>query len=92
MRINFAHLRERSTTGGWIDFAVFDAKPNSHRDEDRDALLYELTIAARQNGLKVDKAALAYRENGRNMFYGAGDLVNYLSNNGVPRWTHYLDI
>ena len=26
MKINLAHLRERSTDGGWIDFVVFDAK------------------------------------------------------------------
>ena len=27
MKINLAHIREHSTSGGWIDFAVFDAKP-----------------------------------------------------------------
>ena len=89
-RINFAHLRERSTTGGWIDFAVFDATPNS--SSERDSVLYQLTMAARQNGLSVDKSALAFRENGRNTFYGDQDLVDYLSKRGIPRWTHHLDI
>jgi hypothetical protein len=89
-RIDFAHLRERSTTGGWIDFAVFDAKPNI--SSERDSLLYRLTVAARENGLRVDKAALAFRENGRNMFYGDRDLVDYLSKMGIPGWTHHLDI
>lgn len=88
-RISFAHLRERSTSGGWIDFAVFDAKPNS--SSERDSVLYELTMAARQNGLCVDKSALAFRENGRNTFYGDKDLVDYLSKRGIPRWTHHLD-
>jgi len=37
-RISFAHLRERSTTGGWIDFAVFDAKPTI--SSERDSVLY----------------------------------------------------
>jgi hypothetical protein len=89
-RINFAHLRERSTTGGWISFAVFDARSNSSND--RDAVLYQLTMSARENGLRVDKSALAFRENGRNMFYGDKDLVNYLSKRGVPAWTHHLDV
>jgi hypothetical protein len=89
-RINFAHLRERSTTGGWIDFAVFDAKPTI--SSERDALLYRLTATARRSGLKIDKSALAFRENGRNVFYGAQDLVQYLSRIGVPGWTHHLDI
>ena len=89
-RINFAHLRERSTTGGWVDFAVFDAKPNS--SSENDSLLYQLTMAARQNGLSVDKSALAFRENRRNTFYGDKDLVDYLSKRGIPRWTHHLDI
>jgi hypothetical protein len=89
-RISFAHLRERSTTGGWIDFAVFDAKPNS--SSERDSVLYQLTMAARQNGLSVHKSALAFRENGRNTFYGDRDLVDYLSKRGIPRWTHHLDI
>ena len=29
MQVEFAHLRERSTSGGWIDFAVFNAKSTS---------------------------------------------------------------
>jgi len=89
-RISFAHLRERSTTGGWIDFAVFDAKPTI--SSERDSVLYRLTTAARQNGLKVDKSALVFRENGRNTFYGDKELVAYLSKRGVLRWTHHLDI
>jgi hypothetical protein len=92
MRIEFAHLRERSTTGGWIDFAVFNANANSHRDTDRNRLLHQLTVSARRSGLKIDKAALAYEENGDVMFYGAQDIVSYLSDLGVPQWTHYLDI
>ena len=72
------------------DFAVFDAKPNS--SSERDSVLYQLTMAARQNGLSVDKSALAFRENGRNTFYGDKDLVDYLSKRSIPRWTHHLDI
>ena len=53
MRINFAHIRERSTTGGYIDFAVFDANASSGRDEDRADLLQTLTLGARRQGLKV---------------------------------------
>lgn len=89
-RINFAHVRESSTTGGWINIAVFDARPNI--SSERDAVLYQLTMSARLSGYQVDKSALAFNENGRDMFYGDSDLVDYLSKRGVPRWTNYLDI
>ena len=89
MKINLAHLREKSTSGGWIDFAVFDAKSTN---SDNDGLLYQLTQAARTSGLKIDQAALAFNSGGRTNFYGDKTLVSYLSNNGVPNWTHEIDI
>ncbi|THC39086.1 hypothetical protein [Massilia sp. Mn16-1_5] len=65
MQINLAHLRERSTTGAPIDFAVFDARSNSGTQSDNSRLLEQLTMKARGAGVKVDQAALAYSENGR---------------------------
>lgn len=87
-----AHLRDRSTNGGWIDFVVFEADATSHNNTARSQALARLTAAARANGLRVDKAALAFKENGRVKFYGSPDLVNYLSRRGIPRWTHTLDV
>lgn len=92
MKINLAHLRERSTTGGWIDFAVFDAKSNSGSDADNQTLLSQLTVAARQSGLKVDQSALAYRAAGQVRFFGDKHLVQHLSKQGVPTWTHSIDV
>jgi uncharacterized protein YjiK len=92
MKINVAHIRERSTSGGWINFAVFEANSNNGTDSGRAEVLRNLTIKARANGLQVEKSALAYNQSGRTMFYGTPDLVDYLSNSGVPRWTHSLDI
>lgn len=89
MKINMAHLRERSTSGGWIDFAIFDAKSTSGNN---DELLYQLTQSARRNGLKVDQSALAFTSGGRTKFYGDKNLVSYLSKRGVPHWTHKLDV
>lgn len=91
MKVNVAHLRERSTTGGWIDFAVFDARSTSGTDDDNDALLANLTAGARSSGLKVDQSALAYSEAGQIRFYGSKNLVDYLAKAGVPRWTHQID-
>ena len=91
MKINFAHLLERSTSRGWIDFAVFDARSTSASRDANAALLQRLTSGARRAGLKVDQSALAYFESGRIRFYGSKNLVDYLSRNGVPRWTHKLD-
>ncbi|PKN62610.1 MAG: hypothetical protein CVU57_23465 [Deltaproteobacteria bacterium HGW-Deltaproteobacteria-15] len=92
MKINLAHLRERSTSGGYIDFAVFDAKSQAGTDSANGELLWQLTAAARKSGLKIDQSALAYSQNGRIRFYGDKDLVDYLSRRGVPRWTHTIDV
>lgn len=89
MKVNMAHLRERSTTGGWINFAVFDAKSTTG---DNAALLHQLTIAARSNGLQVDQSALVFKSGGRIQFYGDKNLVSYLSKSGIPQWTHTIDI
>ncbi|WP_019896682.1 hypothetical protein [Methylotenera mobilis] len=91
MKINLAHLRERSTSGGWINFAVFDAKSTSG-DSGNAALLAQLTARARVSGLKVDQSALAYSDNGRVRFYGIKTLVDYLARSGVPGWTHTIDV
>lgn len=92
MKIGLAHGCDRSATGDLIDFIVFEADVRSGMDGDRAELLLDLTNRARSEGLNVVKSALAFRENGRIMFYGTPDLVEYLSNNGVPRWTHYLNV
>jgi hypothetical protein len=86
MRINMAHLRDQG-----IDFAVFDADANSHMNHDRANLLQHLAFTARRAGLKVDKAALAFRQGNQVAFYGTPDLVRYLQGVGVPRWTHTID-
>lgn len=92
MQILMAHLREQSTSGGWIDFAVFDAKSNSGRHTENNRLLNDLTIKARAAGFKVDQSALAYRKNGRIEFFGPKTLLAYLSRRGVPRWTHKINM
>lgn len=92
MQINVAHIRERSTSGGAIDFAVFDAQSNSGGDAANGTLLSQLTAKARAAGLKVDQSALTYSANGRIRFYGSKNLVDYLSHRGVPGWTHTIDV
>jgi hypothetical protein len=92
MQINLAHLREQSTSGGWINFAVFEAKSTSGTDSGNSALLSQLTSKARAAGLKVDQSALAFMQNGRIQFYGDKNLVNYLSSSDVPQWTHKIDV
>lgn len=89
MQINLSHIREKSTSGGWINFVVFDAKSNNNNN----VLLSQLMIKARAAGLKVDQAALAFKQNGRTQFYGDKNLVSYLSQLGrVPQWTHKIDV
>jgi len=90
MEIEFAHIRERSTNGGYIDFAVFNADALNKNDRNRNSLLWDLTARTRRQGLKVDKSALAFEEHGHIKFYGTPDLVDYLVNTRVPHWTHTL--
>lgn len=87
MNIRFAHLRTQG-----IDFAVFEADARSGLNGDRAGLLQQLTTAARGEGFRIDKSALAYRRGGRLEYYGTNDLVRYLANNGVSRWTHKITI
>ena len=91
MRINYAHLRERSTSGGWIDFAVFEARATNGTDSGNAQVLARLTAKARAAGQKIDQSALAFQEHGRIKFYGDRKLVEYLSKAGVPRWTHTIN-
>ena len=43
MRVNLAHLREHARRGGWINFAVFEARSSSGTRDDNARLLAELT-------------------------------------------------
>jgi hypothetical protein len=92
MRINFAHLRERSSSGGSINFAVFDARSTSGSNADNSQLLAQLTSRARASNLRVDQSALAFSSGGRVQFFGSGPLVNFLSKAGVPHWTHHINV
>lgn len=88
MKIKMAHLREHAVGGGWVNFAVFDAKSTSG---DNDELLRQLTNKARAGGLQIDQSALAYMSGGRIRFYGAPKLVDYLARSWHPVWTHTID-
>jgi hypothetical protein len=46
MQVNMAHIRERSTAGGYIDFAVFEARSQSGSNSDNAALLQQLVVRA----------------------------------------------
>lgn len=92
MKINLAHLRERAQSGGWINFAVFDARSTTGSTSDNSQLLALLVARARANSLKIEQAALAFSSGGRLQFFGSPSLVDYLSKRGVPVWTHQLDV
>lgn len=87
MKINVAHIHHQG-----IDFAVFDADARSRTNSARAQLLRQLAATARANGLKVDKAALAYGSSRRIEFFGTPDLVRFLANTGLPPWTHTLTV
>lgn len=92
MQIKFAHLREPSTNGGWIDFAVFEARSNTGGDPDNSRALQELTVKAKMAGHKVDQSALAFTEHGRLKFFGSKPLVEHLSRSWRGGWTHTMDV
>ena len=92
MRINLAHLKERARSGGWISFAVFDARSTTGISTENSKLLAQLTVRARAASLRVDQAALAFMSGGRLQFFGSPPLVEFLSKNGLPGWTHSIDV
>jgi len=92
MQINFAHLRQQAVSGGWVNFAVFDARSSSGTESANRELLAQLTARARANQLRVDQSALAFSSGGRILFFGSKHLVDFLSRSGVPRWTHTLTV
>jgi hypothetical protein len=89
MKIKMAHLKERATSGGWINFAVFEARSTTG---DNAGLLHQLTVAARASGLAVDQSALAFTSGGRLQFFGDKNLISYLSKGWAPQWTHTIDV
>jgi hypothetical protein len=91
MRVNLAHRRERARSGGWINFAVFEARSSSGTRDDNTRLLAQLTAKAKASSLQVDQAALAFMSCGRIQFFGSPPLVEYLSKSGLPGWTHTVD-
>ncbi len=78
MKISFSHIRI-----GSANVAVFEADAQSRTQHSRDQLLAELTAEARGNNLRVDRAALAFVQNGRMTFFGDRDLVKVLSSGQV---------
>lgn len=92
MKINLAHLRERARSGGWINFAVFDARSPSGTRDDNARLLAQLTTKARIANLHIDQSALAFMSGGRVQFFGSPSLVGYLAQSGLPGWTHTIDV
>lgn len=91
MRIEFAHLQERLTTGKLVDFAVFHAKANQDSDLARQAWLGRLIIAARQVGRKVDVAALVYDQGNEIKWWGHPFVVDFIDKRGVPAPNRYVE-
>jgi hypothetical protein len=92
MKIHLAHLRERARSGGWVNFAVFDARSSSGTRSDNARLLAQLTAKARGANLQIDQSALAFSYGGQIQFFGSPPLVDYLSQSGIPGWTHTIDV
>jgi len=74
---------------GFETIAVFDAKSTNGNNS---ALLAELTQKTRLNGLRIDQSALVFTQNGRTQFFGDKNLVDFLSTNWYPQWTHTLTV
>lgn len=92
MNVNFAHLRQRAASGGWINFCVFDARSVSGSDTDNAQLLARLTAGARAQTLRVDQSALAFASGNRVCYFGSPLLVAMLSRGALPRWTRRMAI
>lgn len=91
--IKFAHLKDRSTSGVWINYVVFNARPKAGTRRENQNLLASLTEKAKASGLRVDQSALCFKEHGRIKFFGDQSLVRFLSRTLVSiTWTHDMKI
>jgi hypothetical protein len=86
MKISFSHINEQG-----FDCAIFDADASTDTDSARRALLSDLVLEVRRQGLRVDKAVLAYAPYGNPTFFGDKDLAQFLvslmENGGSFPWT-----
>jgi curli biogenesis system outer membrane secretion channel CsgG len=93
MKVNVGHFRQETSDGGFIDFAVFDARTESGTEKDNLELLNNLIRATVQlKNLKIDRAALVFKRDGEIRFYGSKDLVDFLSKHGFPKWNVVLEL
>jgi hypothetical protein len=92
LKVNLALVRERATSGDWINFVVFDASSPSGSVSDNSVLLAQLTAKARASSIEVDQTALAFASRGRLRFFGSRALIDILSEKGLPAWTHEIDV
>jgi hypothetical protein len=92
-RINFAHINYPLQNGGSIDFIVFGANSHDGTDNNRAEVLGYLTHRARFDfRLKIDQSALVYEVEGQIGLFGDKPLVEFLYKQGLPVWTHYMDV
>jgi hypothetical protein len=87
MTINLAHVQIQG-----VNVAIFAASPQSDSNSARAEVLASLTSKARAAGLKVEKSALVFSRSGQTQIWGTPDLVNYLSNQGIPSWNHSITV
>lgn len=91
--INLAHYRQKTATGDYVNFAIFDAVAESDSEKDKLELLnglVKLTIELKK--LKIDQAVIAFYKDDELRLYGSNDLIKYLSRSGLPEWTHTLEL
>lgn len=58
MRVNLLHRQECSRSGGWINFAAFDARSSLGTRDDNSRLLPRLPARAKRAKLRIEQSAL----------------------------------
>ena len=91
MKVNYAVLQEQ-VSDRLSNNVVFQAGAPSSLESEQMELLRQLMMHVRRKGLNVHQAALAFEEEGELKFFGSRNLVDHLSENGLPGWTHSLTL
>lgn len=92
MTVNLVQHQERSRSGGWINFAVFDARSSSGTRGVNSRLLPRLPAKAKLANLRTDQSALVCASGDRMQFFDDSLLVGYPAKSGLPRWAHTIDV
>ena len=90
MKLNYAILKDPASDK--LSNVVFQVNSPRGLERQQMELLRQLMMYVSRRGLNVNQAVLAFQEGEELKFFGSRNLVDHLTKNGLPPWTHSLKL